>query len=140
MTQKNFDKWNGQKKHRDDYAPVPQFEEGDVWHCSFGLNIRYEQDGVGPLFLRPVVIVRKYSEDMFLGIPLSRTNKDGGYFYRFKFQGGMSTAILSQMKAIDVKRLETKMGKLTDSRLEKIRKRFAILIWRGVSELLPSPK
>ena len=140
MFKKDFNKWNKQKKHRNDNIQAPQFEEGDVWYCAFGANVGFEQDGVGNLFLRPVAIVRKYNDSTFLGVPLSRTDKDGGYFYQFDFQDGRSTAILSQMKLMDAKRLEVIVGSLSKSRLEEIRKRLAILIWRGVSELLPSPK
>ena len=47
---------------------------------NIGKNIGYEQNGKGDEFLRPVVVLRKFSNRYFLGVPLSSKEKGGNYF------------------------------------------------------------
>ena len=39
------------------------------------MNIGYEQDGSGNDFIRPVVIIRKFNNEIFWGVPLTKTRK-----------------------------------------------------------------
>ena len=49
---KNFDKWNELKKklHISEKAKDFYFREREIWWCSLGVNIGFEQDGKNDLF------------------------------------------------------------------------------------------
>ena len=47
------------------------FKEGEVWWCSVGLNVGEEEFGKGERFVRPVLIFKKFTQNSFLGIPLT---------------------------------------------------------------------
>ena len=71
---KNFSKWNKKKievENRDIDALKINFKNREVWWCSLGENIGYEQDGKGENFERPILILRKFNKHIFLGIPLT---------------------------------------------------------------------
>ena len=70
--QKDFDKWNGKKKQLDANTDnLTDFHEREIWWCSIGVNVGFEQHSQTSDFSRPVVIVKKFTRDMFLGIPLT---------------------------------------------------------------------
>lgn len=118
---KDFDTWN--KKKKNIHADVHElyFYEREVWWCSVGVNVGYEEDGKNGNFARPVLVLRKFSKDVFVGIPLSTTNKTGKYYFQFELLGKSSTALLSQIRLFDSKRLVDKMGKVSKSSHESIR-------------------
>lgn len=107
---KNYDAWNSVKKELDSLDNKVFFKEREIFWMSIGENIGFEQNGKGEIFSRPVLIVKKFSKNIFYGIPLSTKIKDGTFFYAFEFQGKMSNALLVQGRLFDSKRLENKMG------------------------------
>jgi mRNA interferase MazF len=122
--QKDFDGWNIRKKIVDqtDVSKV-FFREREIWWCRVGANIGYEQDGKGNWFKRPILIVRKFNEFAFIAIPLSTSNKNDEYHYRFSFiENVVSTALISQVKFTDSKRLDVKMGLCNEADFINIRK------------------
>ncbi|MBI5003667.1 type II toxin-antitoxin system PemK/MazF family toxin [Candidatus Kaiserbacteria bacterium] len=111
--EKDFDRWNDTKK--DIHASMHEvyFYEREVWWVHLGVNIGFEQDGTGEVFERPVVIVKKYNPDVFLAVPLSTTQKIGKYYFHVgEVEGKQATAILSQIRLLDVKRLINRAGTL----------------------------
>ena len=52
-------------------SPPPNFNERDIWWCSIGVNVGYEVNGKNGPFERPVLIIKKYNNDMFFGLPLT---------------------------------------------------------------------
>ena len=54
--------------------------EGQVYWCSLGENIGYEQNGKGEDFRRPVLIFKKFNNDLFWGIPMSTKLKNNIYY------------------------------------------------------------
>jgi hypothetical protein len=50
--------------------------EGQVFWCFLGENVGSEQNGKGQYFHRPVLIFKKFNNDIFWGIPMSTKNKD----------------------------------------------------------------
>jgi mRNA interferase MazF len=85
---KQFDEWNEVKKETGhENAPV-FFKERDIFWVRVGENVGFEQNGKGDEFQRPVIIVKKYSPHMFLGIPLSTAHREGSFFYPFSFEEG----------------------------------------------------
>ena len=101
------------------------FQIRDVLFCSIGENVGFEQDGRGEEFLRPVVVVKKFNKEVFLGVPLTHTDKKGKYYFSFNLNKETSVAILSQIRLFDAKRIKYKIGMMSgqdfNSLKEKIR-------------------
>jgi len=109
--QKDFKKWHSKKCYVENERPRVFFKAREIWLCYLGENVGYEQDGRGDDFLRPVIILKKFNNEIFWATPLTRTEKKNQYYFSFQFLGkGKSIAILSQIKLIDAKRLKYKMG------------------------------
>ena len=112
---KNFLKWHAKKAVINDIVQPPFFHEREIWFCSLGANVGFEQDGKGDDFLRPVLIFRKFNKDIFWGIPLTKTQKETPFHFRFSFVKSIeSVAILSQIRLIDARRLARRMGIISE--------------------------
>jgi len=123
---KDFDNWNEKKKKLDDrVSQPPYFKEKEIWWLSIGVNVGYEEDGKDSNFVRPVLIVRKFNRNIFLGVPLSTKIKKNIYYVEITHQDGRISAMASQIKTFSSKRILNKVGELDDEDfglvLEKIR-------------------
>ena len=104
-----FDEWNEIKKRTNQAHKQLFFKERDIFYAKLGENIGYEQNGKGDKFQRPVVVLKKYNQDFFLGVPLTSVPKTGKYYFAFSFKEGViSYAILSQVRAFDKKKVNEK--------------------------------
>lgn len=118
---KEFDEWNEVKKQTEEKEETAYFREREIYWANIGINIGFEQNGKGENFMRPILVFRKYSNKLFLGIPLSTTLREGSFFYNFKFlEGKDSSALLVQAKTFDVKRLDRKIGTINKKDFEKL--------------------
>lgn len=125
---KDFQKWHTKKEFLQDEKARPFFHKREVWFCSLGENVGFEQDGRGEEFLRPVVVVKKFNQEVCWGIPLTRNQKKGPYYFSFQLNDEKSTAILSQIRLIDSKRLQYKLGDLSESDFIEMRERLTQLL------------
>lgn len=80
---KDFIKWHIKKEFIHYERPRVFFHEREVWFAYLGANIGFEQDGQGGQFLRPLVILRKFNNQIFWGVPLTKTQKQGKYYFGF---------------------------------------------------------
>ena len=129
---KDYTKWHKVKTDINNAEKRVFFHEREIWFCYVGANVGFEQDGNKEEYLRPVLIVRKFNNEIFWGIPLTKSEKrkDNRYYYAFSFvEGIISLAILSQIKLIDAKRLARHVGIMKVDDFEKIKK--------NLKELLP---
>ncbi len=126
--EKDFDEWGERKKFLNDSEITIYFYEREIWWCSIGINIGFEQDGKNKKFTRPVLILRKYSRNVFVGLPLTSTKREGRYYYSFRFLNESSTALLSQIRLFDSKRLLTKMGRISKEEYAEIRRRVKSIL------------
>ena len=95
----------------------------EIWWCSVGVNIGYEQDGSEEKFLRPGVIIRAFGLSSCLVIPLTKSCKK--HHLRIpvgEVESEQASAVLSQIKVIDTKRLLEKIGYLDKSIFVELRK------------------
>lgn len=124
--EKDFDNWNIKKKELSNGGRV-YFHKGDIWLASIGKNIGDEEDGKHSSFERPILIVRKFNNSIFLGIPLTSQDKEGKYYHKLtSFLG--STAILSQVRLFDAKRLLRLMGKVENEELKEIKVKIGQIV------------
>ena len=110
--QKDFDRWNKQKKelNADESEPL-YFREGDIWWAHLGVNIGYEIDGKDTNFARPVIVLRKYNKYSFLALPL--TTRATRSLYKLPVgdvAGKQAFAVVSQLRNIDSRRLYQKIA------------------------------
>lgn len=99
----------------------------------FGFVISGRQDG-GEEFLRPVIVLRKFNNEVFWAIPLTKSEKKKSkkterYYYSFSFLPNVtSTAILSQMRLVDAKRLSRHIGTISDTDFAELKKKLKALL------------
>ena len=120
----DFDKWNELKKAIDALKQDPKKfpKEAEVWISNFGKNVGFEQDGNGMNFSRPVLVVKKFNNQMFWVVPLSTKQKDLNFYFNYiDIHNQKVSAILAQMKLMSVKRLKRKIYEIDISKFEKIR-------------------
>jgi len=130
-----FDKWNLLKQKIEVKKPV-QFRQGQIYFMSVGQNIGFEVYGKKDLYLRPVLVYRKLSKRTFIGIPLSSKEKEGSYFFSFRYtEKTISTALLNQIRVFDIKRSEYYDGYINVSDFGKLKKKLLDLL-----DVTPNPK
>src|SRR3989344_5295746 len=131
---KDYKNWHIKKSDLNDIEKRPFFHEREIWFCYLGVNVGFEQDGINDDFLRPVVIIRKFNNEIFWGIPLTKSkrrhkNKSDVYYYDFSFIPEItSVAILSQIRLIDAKRLSRHIGFIIDKDFENLMKKLKDLL------------
>ncbi len=128
MQIKDYNLWHKTKTRLHNESKRVFFHEREIWFCFLGSNVGFEQDGKGEEFLRPVVVLKKFNNQVFWGVPLTSVIKDSKYYFSFEFNSRKNSAILSQLRLIDAKRLKYKIGVLTESKFLKLTKKLKDLI------------
>ena len=130
---KDFATWHAKKTEVNALERRPFFHEREIWFCYLGANVGFEQDG-GEEFLRPVIVFRKFNNEIFWAIPLTkarkeRTQKTVPYYYSFSFIAGLvSVALLSQIRLIDARRLSRHIGTVNEADFESLKKKLKALL------------
>lgn len=119
--EKDFTNWNEFKIKLDQKQGIPTFKQREVWWCHIGLNIGDEENGKSETYHRPVLILKKFNKNIFLGVPMTTQIKDNPYYHKFSFHNKYQCVMSSQIRTLDVKRLDRKMGKLTSEDFEKLK-------------------
>lgn len=110
---KDFWKWHTEKEKIDEAKGTALFHEREVWWCTLGTNIGFEQDGGSELFTRPVVVLSKFNLDACLVVPLTAKPKTGLYYFPVgNVSDREAVAVLSQIRFVDRKRLAMKITTL----------------------------
>ena len=117
MYKKDFDKWNDIKKITNQRPKSTFFKERDVWWCSLGVNIGSEEDGKNSQFERPVLVIRKFNNNMAWVLPMSSKQKAN----RFNILLNNRSIILSQLRTISTKRFSRYVDRITTYELAIIR-------------------
>ena len=126
--QKDFDSWNSKKKNINSQMFNDLVHTREVWWCSLGINIGFEQDGKHQSFERPVLVTRKFSNDSVLIIPLSSKLKDNMFSFNFSHEGTQFSALLSQVRFISTKRLSRKIYQMDSPLFNQIHKAMKRLL------------
>ncbi len=120
---KAFDAWNEEKKLINQKNQNRYYHPREVWWCTLGVNVGFEQDGTGKDFQRPVLILRAFSRHVCLVVPLTTSLKANPYHVPLGGIGNKkSFAIISQVRLIDTKRLTNRMAVLDAATVAPIKK------------------
>jgi mRNA interferase MazF len=109
-----------EKLHNKNAKP-PLVSEGDLWWISFGENIGSEIDGKSEIFTRPGIIYKKLSHSFYFVIPTTTKEKTGSWFVEFSHKTKKMFACLHQARAVDYRRLFSKLGTIDDRDFKKIK-------------------
>ena len=126
---KSFDVWNTNKKEIHQKQNLKRYHQGDIWWCKLGKNIGFEQNGTGSDFDRPVLVIRGFNKKVCLIVPFTTKGKENKFYYNVGLiENKNAFAILSQVRLIDTKRLENKIGYININKLYEIKKAIWSLI------------
>jgi mRNA interferase MazF len=101
------------------------FKEGELWWCRIGMNVGREIYGKGAQFSRPVLIFKKLSADLFLGMPLTSKLKSGSWYVPITDNDKEGRAILNQVRTLDRNRLIKRIGSLSDEHFAQVQEAFS---------------
>ncbi len=126
---KDFQKWHKKKEQVNDIEKRPFFHEREIWFCHLGVNVGFEQDGIGEDFQRPIVIIRKFNNEICWIVPLSKTEKRNKYYFAFQFDAmTTSVAIISQIRLLDAQRLSRKIGEMNVEDFKGLKNKIKALL------------
>jgi len=104
------------------------FKERDIWWVSIGVNVGFEEDGKHDKFIRPVLIIRKFNRELFLGIPMSTKVKDNPYYIQVTVKNETVSALISQIRAFSAKRMQDKLAEIDNKDFGKVRNEVVKMI------------
>jgi len=119
--EKDFDGWNKIKKKTNEAEFKDFVHKREVWWCSLGINVGYEQDGKHDSFERPILVLRKFNKDVVLAVPLTTRIKQNPYNVVFTHDGQEYSALISQIRLISTKRLKRRMYRMDSTIFKNIR-------------------
>ena len=121
--EKNYKSWLDLKEKLDARAKdkLPSFKQRQIWWTHIGVNVGYEIFGKGSGFKRPVLIIRKYNNFIFLAAPLSTTRPKRKNHVRIDFKNRQTTVMLDQLRTLDVRRLGDFYGQLSRQQFEVVK-------------------
>ncbi len=111
--EKDFLGWYKKKIEVNQRVISFDFAQQDIWWCSLGINIGFEEDGKNEDFERPVLILKKFSKDVFIGLPLTSTKKESPYYFPIKLHDQEGSILLSHPRLLSSKRLNRKLIKIS---------------------------
>ena len=129
-----FDEWNKVKKETHSKNFTLGVKPREIFWVKVGQNIGYEQNGKGKNFARPVIVIRRLTKDLFIGIPTTTTiREDGDYFHSFNYLDKNKkelkvSALILQIKVFSIKRVMNKIGTMDKKSFGKISKKAKGLI------------
>ena len=125
---KRFLVWIGLKErlHEAHHSP-PLVSEADIWWASVGENVGSEINGKSDLFSRPVIIYKKLAHGFYFVVPTTTQARKGTWFVPFRQKDKTMIACLHQARAIDYRRLSSKLGTIDDEDFDRVKEGFRML-------------
>ena len=132
---KLYDDWNNVKKEINSLKVKFGIRTKDICWVKVGRNIGSEEYGKGSLFLRPTIIVKQLTSDLFIGIPTTTIVKENNdYFHNINYVDKYSKnkissyAMIYQFRTFSKKRLLNKIGVLGNDEFNMIINKMKLLI------------
>lgn len=129
-----YDKWNEVKKETVKTKMRLSIKPRAIYWAKIGQNIGHEEYGKGKNFLRPIVVIRQLTSDLFIGVPTTSTKKENNdYFHSICYKNKLqeitySSVMLLQVKAFSKKRLLNKIGTVNKEEFKMITDKLKRLI------------
>jgi len=120
----DLDWWGQVKRRTQARQSTVLFKTGEIWWCRVGLNIGQEIFGKGIQFLRPVLVFRKLSSDLFLGLSLTTKEKNGSWYVETNLLNRKRLVMLHQTRTLDKRRLFKRIGTLDSEQFAIVKRRF----------------
>ena len=125
MNDKQYDKWNKIKKETQINKRKLGIKQRDIFWAKIGFNVGDEQYGKGDYFLRPLIIIRQLTHDLFIGVPITSSIKNNDYFHKFSYTNKTrgiidNSAMILQLRTFSIKRVLSKIGKINQEDFKKI--------------------
>ena len=121
-----YDVWNSVKKKTEKSHRKLGIKPREIFWLKIGKNIGHEEYGKGQEFVRPVIIIRQLTADLFIGVPTTTTKKeDNDYFHNIHYDNRKkiqihSVAMLLQFRTFSKKRLLSKIGTVQKNEFDVI--------------------
>ena len=126
--EKHFIQWIALKTELHDRQHQPPYvSDGDIWWASVGENVGSEINGKSRQFSRPVIVYKKLSHSFYFVVPTTTREKQGSWFVPVRQHDAKMFACLHQARAIDYRRLSSKLGTLDDEDFERVKQGFRSL-------------
>ncbi|MBI5358888.1 type II toxin-antitoxin system PemK/MazF family toxin [Candidatus Amesbacteria bacterium] len=122
---KDFDKWNKVKKRVNQEERKINIRQGEIRWIAFGVNVGSEIDGKGETFTRPGLILHVIGSHLALVIPMSTKVKEIAGYIPFEWDKKITALCIHQIKIISQKRILSRKGRISEPRLEVIKKEVA---------------
>ena len=127
--QKKFDDWNNLKQKINKKNNIIYFREWQVWYINMWINIWYEEDWKKENSSRPVLILKKFSKDTFLGISTTSIEKKWKFYFNiWEINKINNFLILSQVRLYSSKRLLSHIWWISIEMLKNVKKKISKLI------------
>ena len=123
-----FDKWNQQKQMLDMNKRKIFFKEGEIWWCSIGMNIGNETYGKGDSFMRPVVILKKLTQDSCVVLPITTQSQIGTWYFNIDSYKLKRLVMMHQIRFISTNRLDRRQAEIPEAEFAKLKKSVAQLL------------
>jgi mRNA interferase MazF len=123
----DFDRWNEIKKRlASNTSPPPAFPKtGEVWMCTLGKNLGREQDGGARDFSRPVLVVKKFNNEIFWVVPHTTKQKPLDFYFNYADPNGTPVAaVLAQLRLVSINRFRRDIYVLPPTLSEEVRIRL----------------
>ncbi len=127
----DFDTWNELKKKIEakDIVLSKFPKEGQIWIANIRKNIGFEQNGKGNEFARPVLIIKKFNNQMFWIVPLSSKQKHFDFYFNYVDSLNRNVSVvLAQMKLMSLKRFIRDTDQVESALLLEIKKKIILLL------------
>ena len=122
--EKDFDRWNTIKKQLAHDVPLPLAfpKNGEVWMCTLGKNLGREQNGGPQDFSRPVLVIKKFNNEIFWVVPLSTKQKPLDFYFNYNDPSG--APVLAQLRLVSINRFRRDIYVLPAALLREVRARL----------------
>jgi DNA helicase-2/ATP-dependent DNA helicase PcrA len=132
-----FDAWNLQKQKIDSSNRHILFKEGEIWWCSIGMNVGSETYGKGNSFMRPVIILKKLTQDSCVVLPTTTQNRTGTWYFNLDINNLKRSAMMHQIRFISVNRLYRRESEVSEEDFIELKKSVAQLL--GLLQMITEP-
>lgn len=127
----NWENWEKNYQLIESSTKKVYFHEKEIHWCSLGFSVGFEMQGKNEFLERPVLIIRKFSNELFLGVLMTSKEKLDMFHQSITYNSKTYYACLSHIRIMSVKRINRKIIKLSDSQFLKVTQNIQKLIFQS---------